>query len=133
MTHLPPLLTKTPFQINEIPCYRYRGAIAALSIAALSLCYHTYHSGIVCYHYVSRTVQVNTWPCVAEVSRTCRERVARCRERVANVLRTCRGVSRRCRGRVAGVSRCVAGMSRHVAQMSRTSRDVSRTSRGVST
>ena len=26
MTHVPPLLTKIPFQINEIPCYRYRGA-----------------------------------------------------------------------------------------------------------
>ena len=24
MTHVPPLLTKIPFQINEIPCYRYR-------------------------------------------------------------------------------------------------------------
>ena len=85
MTHVPPLLTKIPFQINEIPCYRYRGAIAALSIAALSRCYHTYHSGIVCYHYVSRTVQVNTWPCVAEVSWRCREVSRTCRERVADV------------------------------------------------
>ena len=126
MTHVPPLLTKIPFQINEIPCYRYRGAIAALSIAALSRCYHTYHSGIVCYHYVSRTVQVNTWPCVAEVSWSCREVSRTCRERVADVSRGVAEMSRACRGRVAG-------MSRHVAQMSRTSRDVSRTSRGVST
>ena len=63
MTHVPPLLTKIPFQINEIPRYRavsrrYHGNIATVivtvsrqRIAAVLRRYRTYHSGIVSYHY----------------------------------------------------------------------------------
>ena len=55
MTHVPPLLTKIPFQINEIPRYRavsrrYHGNIATV-IATVS---RRYRGGIAAVSHVSQ-------------------------------------------------------------------------------